>query len=52
MESVNLKEFTVSIDYPGAAFQQRVWRALMDIPYGESRSYQQQAEAINYITNV
>jgi len=48
----NLKEFTVPIDYPGTDFQQRVWRALMDIPYGETRSYQQQAEAIDHIKAV
>lgn len=30
----------------GTAFQQRVWQALRDIPYGETRSYQQIAETI------
>lgn len=28
----------------GTPFQQRVWRALRDIPYGETRSYRQVAE--------
>ena len=30
----------------GTAFQQNVWRALLEIPYGETRSYKQIAEAI------
>lgn len=37
-------------DFPyllrGTPFQQKVWRALCDIPYGETRSYKQIAEAI------
>ncbi len=39
--------FDVPLDYRGTAFQQQAWQALLDIPYGETRSYQQQAEAIN-----
>ncbi len=30
----------------GTEFQRRVWQALTEIPYGETRSYQQQAEAL------
>lgn len=30
----------------GTDFQQSVWRALMEIPYGETRSYMQIAERI------
>ena len=30
----------------GTVFQQQVWKALCDIPYGETRSYKQIAEAI------
>ena len=37
-------------DFPyilsGTPFQKQVWRALCDIPYGETRSYKQIAEAI------
>ncbi len=47
-----LKNFSIPIDYPGTDFQQKVWRALMDIPYGETRSYQQQAQAIDHIKAV
>ncbi len=31
----------------GTDFQQQVWRALCDIPYGQTRSYQEIARAIN-----
>lgn len=36
----------VSLDLRGTPFQQRVWSALRDIPAGETRTYQQIAEAI------
>ena len=36
----------VPLVVPGTEFQQRAWDALQTIPYGETRSYQQQAEAI------
>ncbi len=39
-----------AFDFPcapqGTPFQQKVWAALRDIPYGETRSYKQIAEAI------
>jgi methylated-DNA-[protein]-cysteine S-methyltransferase len=31
--------FTVPLDFVGTAFQIEVWRALLDIPFGETRSY-------------
>lgn len=34
------------LDVRATAFQWRVWQALMDIPYGESRTYKQIAEMI------
>ncbi|MBL8152985.1 MAG: bifunctional DNA-binding transcriptional regulator/O6-methylguanine-DNA methyltransferase Ada [Anaerolineae bacterium] len=34
------------LDIRGTAFQWRVWQALREIPYGETRSYTQVAEAI------
>jgi len=34
------------LDVRGTAFQQQVWRALLAIPYGETRSYAQVATAI------
>jgi len=36
----------VPLDLNGSAFQQRVWKALRDIPAGERRSYREVAEAI------
>ncbi len=33
------KAFDVPLHTPGTAFQQRVWAALREIPYGEIRSY-------------
>ncbi|MGY3749081.1 methylated-DNA--[protein]-cysteine S-methyltransferase [Vagococcus acidifermentans] len=39
-------EFSVKLHIPqGTAFQQRVWQALQAIPYGETRTYQDIAEA-------
>ncbi len=38
--------FTVAIDAPGSEFQQSVWSILREIPYGETRSYLQQAVAL------
>ncbi len=34
-----LKSFTVPLHVEGTEFQKKVWRALLDIPYGESASY-------------
>jgi AraC family transcriptional regulator of adaptative response/methylated-DNA-[protein]-cysteine methyltransferase len=38
--------FTVPVDAPGTAFETRVWRALGDIPYGETRSYEDIAREV------
>lgn len=40
------RAFTVPLHLQGTAFQQRAWAALCEIPYGETRSYGQQAAAI------
>jgi len=42
-----LKSFSVPLDLPGTDFQKNVWQVLQTIPFGKTRSYQQQAEAIN-----
>jgi AraC family transcriptional regulator of adaptative response/methylated-DNA-[protein]-cysteine methyltransferase len=39
-------EFTVPLTYPGTAFQRRVWAGLLQIPYGETRSYEDLANAV------
>ncbi len=45
--SGKLKIFDVPLDIHGTNFQKQVWDALQTIPYGETRSYQEQAIAIN-----
>jgi methylated-DNA-[protein]-cysteine S-methyltransferase len=37
--SGELQKFTVPLDLRGTAFQKAVWRALLQIPYGETRTY-------------
>jgi len=44
--SGDLKIFKTPIQLLGTPFQQLVWSALMRIPYGETRSYAEQAIAI------
>ncbi|NLK74815.1 MAG: methylated-DNA--[protein]-cysteine S-methyltransferase [Clostridiales bacterium] len=39
-------EFTVALNPQGTDFQKRVWDALRKIPYGETRTYKQIAEAV------
>lgn len=41
-----LTDFDVELDLRGTEFQRRVWRALLTIPYGETRSYGEIAEQI------
>ncbi len=41
-----LRTFDVAVTPEGTPFQQRVWKALQQIPYGVTRSYGQQAKAI------
>ena len=33
------REFTVPLDFAGTEFQNQVWRALLSIPFGETRTY-------------
>lgn len=40
------REFDLTLDIQGTPFQRQVWQALTGIPYGETRSYKQIAEAI------
>ncbi len=42
----SLLSFEVNIDPPGTEFQRRVWTALREIPYGETRSYAEIAAAV------
>lgn len=38
--------FDISLDMQGTPFQMGVWTALQNIPYGQTRSYQEIAEAV------
>lgn len=40
------KSFTFPIDVQGTPFQQEIWKALKQIPYGETYTYSQIAEKI------
>ncbi|HHT56012.1 MAG TPA: methylated-DNA--[protein]-cysteine S-methyltransferase [Herbinix luporum] len=40
------KEFTISLNPQGSSFQKKVWEALLQIPYGETRSYKEIAQII------
>lgn len=42
----NRRDFDLDIDPHGTPFQLRVWRELLRIPYGHTRTYSQIAEAI------
>jgi AraC family transcriptional regulator of adaptative response/methylated-DNA-[protein]-cysteine methyltransferase len=42
----NRRKFAVPFIFPGSKFQQTVWRALVKIPYGATRSYDQLAAGI------
>ena len=45
-----LREFKLPLAAEGTSFQQRVWRALCDIPYGETISYGELARRIGQPT--
>jgi AraC family transcriptional regulator of adaptative response/methylated-DNA-[protein]-cysteine methyltransferase len=40
------RAFDLPLAYPGSAFQQQVWGALLRIPYGETRSYAELAREL------
>lgn len=40
------KKFSIKLNPHGTPFQKKVWGALLEIPYGETRSYKDIAEAI------
>ena len=43
-----LKKFDCRLDLQGTPFQRKVWKALLRIPYGRTRSYQDIARAIGH----
>ena len=42
------REFDLPLAFTGTPFQQKVWQALLTIPYGETRSYLQIAQQIGH----
>lgn len=42
-----LKKFKTPIHLLGSPFQKQVWQALIEVPYGQTRSYAQQAQNIS-----
>ncbi|WP_436517757.1 bifunctional transcriptional activator/DNA repair enzyme AdaA [Ekhidna sp. To15] len=46
------KNFDVPLVVPGTEFQQKVWNALMEISYGVTRSYKQQADVVGDVKAV
>jgi len=42
----DLRRFDIPLDLRGTEFQRKVWHALLEIPYGQTRSYAELAEAI------
>lgn len=46
------KSFTVKLDPAGTEFQGKVWKALTEIPFGETRSYGEIARSIGHASAV
>ncbi|RZG75330.1 methylated-DNA--[protein]-cysteine S-methyltransferase [Acinetobacter sp. WCHAc060025] len=44
--------FDLPLDFEGTEFQQKVWQALLTIPFGETRSYKQIAEQVGNVKAV
>ena len=42
------REFSIPLDLRGTEFQLACWHALLEIPYGETRSYRDIAQAIGH----
>ncbi|MGE8683798.1 MAG: methylated-DNA--[protein]-cysteine S-methyltransferase [Acinetobacter sp.] len=46
------QKFDLPLDFEGTEFQQKVWQALLTIPFGETRSYKQIAEQVGNVKAV
>jgi methylated-DNA-[protein]-cysteine S-methyltransferase len=50
--SGRLRTFSLPLDLQGSPFQQRVWQSLMTIPWGKTRTYLEQAEALGDVKSI
>lgn len=50
--ATELTAFELPLDLVGTDFQRQAWSALQSIPYGQTRSYQQQAQSIGRAQSV
>ncbi|WP_246050555.1 methylated-DNA--[protein]-cysteine S-methyltransferase [Leptospira langatensis] len=48
----NRKEFTVPFVIQGSEFQEKVWKALLSVPYGKTNSYESQAVFVGDIKSI
>ncbi|CAM3692343.1 Methylated-DNA--protein-cysteine methyltransferase [Bordetella sputigena] len=46
------RRFDIPMEFAGTDFQKKVWKALLEIPYGETRSYRSIAERIGHVNAV
>ncbi|MET3695914.1 methylated-DNA-[protein]-cysteine S-methyltransferase [Bacillus oleivorans] len=46
------KDFSLPLDYKGTPFQREIWKSLNQIPYGQTRSYSDIANAIGKPSSV
>ena len=46
------QQFNLPLDFAGTEFQQKVWQALLSVPFGETRSYRDIAEQIGNVKAV
>ncbi len=47
-----ITSFNIPLRFVGSPFQKQVWESLVKIPYGESRSYHEQAESIGRLSAI
>src|SRR5262245_47330522 len=47
-----IKEFTVPLHLTGTDFQKSVWETLLEIPYGKTWSYKQQARKMDKLSAI
>ncbi|WP_118976922.1 bifunctional transcriptional activator/DNA repair enzyme AdaA [Taibaiella koreensis] len=47
-----LKVFTVALSMPGTVFQQKIWHALREVPYGHTSTYKRQAGVLGITSSI